>query len=298
MTKEEINQSKYFDPFTRMIGLEVEELQPDGLTAKARLKREFCNTYSSAHGGFVYSVGHAAALLSAGLCLDRRAVSVDVSNEYECSLTGPYARIRTKLVSAGELMVFRVRVTDSKGKLCLTQIVTMKDADLPVCSPAEFPVTIIHGDDNSPVDPVTGIYYPRLSVFFSAVCHTHVLGRGEKGMIYGADLFPETVDAFGAAHPGMIYTVCDSAAGGSAAFLLEKKPVTVSSSIHYLRSITQGPVRAETKLVRAGKQLLFYTMDITDGNGALAAVAQFVMQCVDYEITNEMSAEYRRKAFK
>ena len=51
MTKEEINQSKYFDPFTRMIGLEVEELRPDGLTAKARLKREFCNTYSSAHGG-------------------------------------------------------------------------------------------------------------------------------------------------------------------------------------------------------------------------------------------------------
>ena len=27
MTKEEINQSKYFDPFTRMIGLEVEELR-------------------------------------------------------------------------------------------------------------------------------------------------------------------------------------------------------------------------------------------------------------------------------
>ena len=169
MTKEEINQSKYFDPFTRMIGLEVEELRPDGLTAKARLKREFCNTYSSAHGGYVYSVGHAAALLSAGLCLDRRAVTVDVSNEYECSLTGPYARIRTKLVSVGELMVFRVRVTDSKGKLCLTQIVTLKDADLPVCSPAEFPVTIIHGDENSPVDPVTGIFYPRLSVFFSAV---------------------------------------------------------------------------------------------------------------------------------
>ena len=33
-------------------------------------------------------------------------------------------------------------------------------------------------------------------------------------------------------------------------------------------------------------------------SGELAAVAQFVMQCVDYEITNEMSAEYRRKAFK
>ena len=27
MTKEEINQSKYFDPFTRMIGLEEEELR-------------------------------------------------------------------------------------------------------------------------------------------------------------------------------------------------------------------------------------------------------------------------------
>ena len=41
MTKGEINQSKYFDPFTRLIGLEVEELRQDGVTAKARLKPGF-----------------------------------------------------------------------------------------------------------------------------------------------------------------------------------------------------------------------------------------------------------------
>ena len=297
MANTERNESKYFDPFTRMLGLEVEEAQETGLTARAKLKREFCNTYSTAHGGYVYSLGHAAAVLSAELCLGRRVQVSDVSNQYESSLTGPCARIKTVLQTAGPDLICRVKVLDSKGKLCLSQIIRLRDAEQ-TCIPFEFHQTIIPGDENSPVDPVTGIYYPRLSVFFSAVCHVHVLGRGEKGMIYGADLYPETIDACGAAHGGLIYTVCDSAAGGSAAFLLEKKPVTVSSSIHYFRPITTGPVRAVTRLVREGKQLLFYDMDITDGSGEPAAVAQFIMQSVDYKLTNPLQPEYRNKAFK
>lgn len=299
MTNTEKNESKYFDPFTRMLGLEVEEVWEDGLTARSKLKPDFCNTYSSAHGGYVYALGYTAAVLSAELCLGRRAVAVDVSNLYECSLMGAGARIGTKLVEAGrEAMVYRVQVVNSADKLCLSQLVTLKDTDQPKAGLREFRQTIFAGDENSPIDPVTGTFYPCLSVFFAAVCHIHVLGRGEKGMIYGADICPDTCDGYGAAHSGLIYTCCDCAAGGSAALLLEKKPVTVSSSIHYLRSAMAGPVKAEARLIRAGKQLLFYDVDVTDGNGELIAVSHFVMKCVEYKIRSDMKLEYRRKAFK
>lgn len=293
------NAYEIADPFAQMIGLQVDEVREDGLSARSKLNPDFCNTYSSAHGGYVYSVGHAAAVLSAELCLGRQTAAVDVSNLYECSLMGAGARIRTKLVEAGpETIVYRVRVLDTKGKLCLSQLVTLKDTVQPKDGLPEFRQTIFAGDENSPVDPVTGIYYPRLSVFFPAVCRIYVLGRGEKGMIYGTDIYPDTCDEYGAAHSGLVYTCCDCAAGGSAAFLLEKKPVTVSSSIHYLRSVMVGPVKAEARLIRAGKQLLFYNVDVTDGSGSLAAVSHFVMQSVEYKVRSDMKPEYRRKAFK
>ena len=299
MENKQKNPPEITDPFCSLIGLEVEEVREDGLTTRAKLKKEFCNTYSSAHGGFVYAVGHTSAVLSAELCLGRHAVVVDASNQYECSLMVSPARVKTRLIRAGrEIIVYRVQVRDGKGKLCLSQIITLKEVDYPQAQPREFPQTIVPGNENSPVDPVTDIYYPRLSVFFSSICHIYVLGRGERGMIYGADIYPETSNAYGAAHGGMIYTCCDSASGGSAAFLLSKKPVTVSSSIHYLRSAMEGPVKAEAKLVRAGKNLLFYDVDITDGNDELVAIAQFVMQTVEYRVTNELRPEYRKKAFK
>lgn len=290
---------KISDPFCELIGLEVEEAGENGLTARSTLKKEFCNPYSAAHGGYVYSLGHVSAALSSELCLRRQAVVVDAVNQYESSLMVSPARIRTRLVRAGrELIVYRVQVRDGKGKLCLSQTVTLKEVDYPKICPREFQQTIFPGREDAPVDPVTDIYYPRPSVFFSAVCHAYVLGRGTRGMIYGADIFPETSNAYGAAHGGMIYTCCDSAAGGSAAFLLSKKPVTVSSSIHFLRSVMDGPVKAEAKLIRAGKNLLFYDVDVTDGNDELAAIAQFVMQTVEYKVTNTMRPEYQKKAFK
>lgn len=296
------NSSKPYeikDPFSRLIGLEVEEVRQTGLSTRAKLEKEFCNPYSAAHGGYVYAIGHASAALSAELCLGRRAVVVDAVNQYESSLMVSPARVKTQLIRAGrELIVYRVQVRNGKGKLCLSQVITLKEVDYPPVGPRAFRQTIFPGSEDSPVDPVTDIYYPRSSVFFTAVCRIFVLGRGKHGMIYGADIYPETSNIYGAAHGGMIYTCCDSASGGSAAFLLNKKPVTVSSSIHYLRSAMEGPVKAEAKLVRAGKHLLFYDVDVTDGSGELCAIAQFVMQSVEYKVTNELTPEYRKKAFE
>lgn len=287
------------EPFNRLLDLEVEEIRENGLTAKSKLRPDFCNPYSSAHGGYVYALGHAAVALSAELCLKRNAVVVDASNQYESSLMVSPARVRTKLLhSDGEFMVFQARVLDGRGKLCLTQIITLKETAQPKQGLQDLRTTIIPATENDPADPLTGVRYPQLSVFFPALCHIYVMERAKKGMIYGADLFPDTCDAYGAAHGGMIYTCCDSVTGGSAAFLLEKRPVTISSSIHYLRSATVSPIKAEAKLIREGKKLIFYAVDITDGNGELVAVAQFVMQSVDYKVTNKLTPEYQNRAFQ
>lgn len=287
------------DPFANTLGLAVEELRDDGLSVKVQIKPDFCNTFMAAHGGFTFSLGQIAAALSAELCLGRPAVAVDVACMYECSLMGKSARAVTNLVdSAGDHIVYRVRVLDGKGKLCLSQIVTLKDADLTPAKNAEFKKTIFAADENAPVDPVTGVAYPHLSLDFAAFCGIHVLGRAEKGLIYGLDVRTDTCDVTGAAHESLIYTVCDCVVGGSAAFLLDKKPVTVSSSIHYLRSAMASPIRAEARLVRNGKQLLFYNVDVLDAEDNLCAIAQFTMQSVEYKPREDLPAEHRIHAFK
>lgn len=297
----DIEKEKYeiLDPFANMLGLKVDEVRPDGLTAKVQINPDFCNTYMAAHGGFAFSIGQIAAALSAELCLGRPAAAVDVDCMYECSLMGKSARVVTKLVSAAEgQLVYRVRVLDGKGKLCLSQIVTLRDADLTRAEGVEFKKTIFAADENAPVDPVTGVAYPHLSVFFTAVCGGYVLARAEKGLIYGMDVREDTCDVTGAAHASLIYTLCDSVAGGSAAFLLDKKPVTIASSIHYLRPAMASPIRAEARLVRSGKQLLFYNVDVFDAEDNLAAISHFALQSVEYKTRSDLPPEHHLHAFK
>ena len=287
------------DPFAKRLGMSVVALHEDGLTAEVKIIPDFCNTYSAAHGAFTFSIGQIAAALSAEFCLGRQTVTVDVSNMHECSLMGKVARIRTKLIDAGpDTIVYRVRVLDAKGKLCLSQIVTLRDTDRPRKELSDFHQTIFTAGKDDPVDPVTDVAYPHISVFFPALFGIHILGRGEKGLIYGCDIHPDSCDVYGAAHSSLIYTCCDCVAGGSAAFLLEKKPVTVSSSIHYIRSAEVGPISAEARLIRTGKNLLFYDVNVTDGNGVTVAVAHFVMHIVAYKTRPDLDEDHRLHAFK
>ena len=48
--------------------------------------------------------------------------------------------------------------------------------------------------------------------------------------------------------------------------------------------------------MRNGKQLVFYDLDITDANGELIGVAQFIMQGVEYKAN--LPQGYQNKAFK
>ncbi len=286
------------DPLARMIGMEVAEVREHGIVTTAQINPEFCNPYGFAHGGYVYTLGHITAVLSAELCEHRSCVVVDAACQYLSSLKASPARVETELQHSGkELLVYRVKILDALNHVCFNQTVTLKEVDDTPCDFHAQPLTIF-AERTGETDPVTGIAYPKVSPFFAKCCHIHMIGRGENGLIYGADLYPETVDCYGAAHGGMMYTMCDACAGGSVAMLLGRRPVTVAGHISYLRSAMVGPVRGEAKLVRGGKQLMYYDIDLTDGTGALVAAAQFTMQGVEYQTTENFGKEYRNKAFK
>ena len=286
------------DPMARLLGVELEQVTPQGIVTRSEIRPEFRNTYSLSHGGYVYALGHITAALSAQICLQRPAVVVDVTSQYLTALKLSPARAESELIRSGrELMVYRVRIRDGEGALCAQQTVLLKEVAFPQAETRTFPQTLSPAPADTPPDPVTGVAYPRISPLFGEVCHAFVLGRGESGMIYGADLYPDTCNLYGAAHGGLIYTCCDSAAGGSAAFLLDRKTITVNSSIRYLRSIRTGPLRAEGRLVRSGNHLLFYDVDVTDGEGVLSATAQFLLQNVNYKVSDAVPREYRRRVF-
>lgn len=286
------------DPLARLLGIRVERVKDNGIVTGLEIRPDFRNPYFLTHGGCLYTLGHITAALTAQICLGRQIVVVDANNQYISPLMESPAVAESEIVRSGrELIVCRVRISDGNGKLCMSQTVLMKEVDFPPAAELTAVPTLFPAGADAPLDPVTGVAYPRISPIFGEVLHMFVVGRGETGMIYGADLYPETCNLFGAAHGGMIYTCCDAAASGSAAFLMDRKTVTVSSNIRYLRSIRTGPLRAEGRLVRSGKSTMFYDVDVTDGEGVLSAVAQVVVQCVDYKVSDTVPAEYRRNAF-
>ncbi|MGC8558257.1 MAG: PaaI family thioesterase [Nitrososphaeria archaeon] len=74
---------------------------------------------------------------------------------------------------------------------------------------------------------------------------------------------------------GVTATLAD-AAGGCAAlsYNLGKNEVTVDLDVSYLRPISEGPVVAESSLVKSGESLAFTITNIYDGKGNLCAVAK------------------------
>ena len=285
------------DSLAKIVAFEVLETRENGLLTRAENKKEFCNAYGFAHGGFVYTVGHLAAIASAEVCLNRKTVVTEASCEYLASLTGAYAYAETELLRAGGTRIeYRVSIRDDKNRECFKQIIILKEVAHAEVTVSGKQPTLFVSKEGDPVDEVTGLAYPRLSPFFATTCHCFMSGRGESGLKYSVDLLDDVYDVYGTAHGGAIYTCCDACAGGSMAMLLEKRPVTVSSSIHFLRPATEGPVTVEAKLIRNGKQLVFYDLDITDANGVLVGVAQFIMQGVEYKAN--LPQGYQNKAFK
>ena len=87
--------------------------------------------------------------------------------------------------------------------------------------------------------------------------------------------FTEELTRFGGVLNGGATATLADAAGGCAAlsYRLGKNEVTVDLAVSYLRTISSGPVTAESSVVKGGSSLAFTLTNIRDGQGRLCATA-------------------------
>lgn len=86
-------------------------------------------------------------------------------------------------------------------------------------------------------------------------------------------LSKDHLNGFGAAHGGAIATLIDAAFGIAANDNRDRSVVTLSTSIEYLRPGLKGPLTGEARLIRAGKRILNYDVQIIDAEGKIVARA-------------------------
>ena len=79
----------------------------------------------------------------------------------------------------------------------------------------------------------------------------------------------------GVVHGGAIASLIDTASAFAALTVLQpgEKTTTTDLSIQYLRPLTQGPIRAQANVRRAGSRLIFLAVEVFDEQDNLAATA-------------------------
>ena len=91
---------------------------------------------------------------------------------------------------------------------------------------------------------------------------------------------PESLNLHGHVHGGALFTLADNAAG-CAASTDGRFYVTQESDIHFLRTQTEGVVRAEARVRHRGRSTVLVDVDITGEEGKLLATACISFFCVD-----------------
>lgn len=90
------------------------------------------------------------------------------------------------------------------------------------------------------------------------------------------DVGPDNVNLYGTAHGGMIFGLCDTAAG-YAACATSRNVVTQSGNIHFLLPARPGTITAKARVIRAGRNVAYCETAVFDAKGAQLASASFDM---------------------
>ncbi len=97
-------------------------------------------------------------------------------------------------------------------------------------------------------------------------------GLYKDGVALECAIEPHKLNLLGTLHGGVTATLIDAAAGVAIISLLGGRPATtVELKVNYLRPVTQGKIRARSRIVKLGKTLSFATVDVKDVHGRLIA---------------------------
>lgn len=91
---------------------------------------------------------------------------------------------------------------------------------------------------------------------------------------------PESLNPHGLVHGGVLFSLCDNAAG-CAVSTDGRIYVTQASDIHFLRAQASGTVRAEARVRHRGRSSVLVDVSLTGENDRLLATACFTFFCVN-----------------
>ena len=90
--------------------------------------------------------------------------------------------------------------------------------------------------------------------------------------VFELQIGPNHKNPYGILHGGICYAAADSAAG-AAARTDGRTYVTRNGSIHHLRSVKDGVLRAEARVKHRGDAMCVVDVELSDGGGQLCALA-------------------------
>lgn len=92
----------------------------------------------------------------------------------------------------------------------------------------------------------------------------------DDGATMRMEIQADHLDADGAVHQAVIFTLADSVLGQGIFKLLRKPCTTAEIKINYLRPATGRFLTAHSRIVRAGARLVVARADVHDGEGQIA----------------------------
>ena len=101
-----------------------------------------------------------------------------------------------------------------------------------------------------------------------------VTAAGEGSGTVDTVLSANSMNPWGSAHGGLVYAMCDVAAG-VAVMGLSAGGVTQSGSLYYLRPAVGSKLRAVGTVIKRGKTVSLAQTDVFDDEGALVARGEF-----------------------
>jgi uncharacterized protein (TIGR00369 family) len=120
----------------------------------------------------------------------------------------------------------------------------------------------------------------RLHAAFAQVAYARLLGLELTSVERGAAVVslavrPELTRMEGIMHGGALASVIDTASALAVLSLLApgEQTVTVDLTLHFLRPISSGTVRAQARVLRAGRRIAFVAVEATNDAAELLATA-------------------------
>lgn len=106
--------------------------------------------------------------------------------------------------------------------------------------------------------------------------HNHIVVRDvdDDSSVVEVEMQPESLNPLGMAHGGLVYSLCDVAAG----VILSPKTdnfVTLSGNLYFMRPGRGSKLRCEAKLIKPGRTVNVVETSVYDDSGTMTARGVF-----------------------